>query len=316
MAQDPSTDILDHIVHLSPPGSLQSTVETWQKLGFNVTPGGTHADGLTENALVAFKDGTYIELISFTHPLSDYPLNSPSRHARESHPWAKKEAGFIDFAFLGNDGDPSIAGIINRRAAESKEGVKLRYANELRGGRTRVDGEKLEWLITAPEQDPVEELVEEEPVFSKGAGDVRGRLPFFCGDLTPRRLRVPHESGEITHSNHAIGIDYVRLLTSREDLPALFDQFAIVTGSPSTTTNLDSNPDSRVLHLHSPTSDSSSQRVIELRISTPTGDGEISWLQTRGAGIYELGIRGEGSQESFTPFVKLVWVDGIDIHEV
>lgn len=75
-----STRALDHIVHLTPPGSLKVTVEQWEKLGFkcvlfefinnqltlltgiisceidvSVSPGGTHADGLTENALVVRK---------------------------------------------------------------------------------------------------------------------------------------------------------------------------------------------------------------------------------------------------------------------
>lgn len=59
-----------------------------------------------------------------------------------------------------------------------------------------MDGKKLEWLITAPEltsagATPLE--LENPTVVGVGVGkgsDVRGRLPFFCGDLTPREFRV------------------------------------------------------------------------------------------------------------------------------
>ena len=131
----------------------------------------------------------YIELISFTHPLSDYPPNTPDHDARENHPWAHKEAGYIDFAFLGNSGTPSIASTINQRASSSS--VNVHYHTEVKGGRTRVDGKKLEWLISAPEPTETDIPIElaNPAVIGKGA-DVRGRLPFFCGDLTPREFRV------------------------------------------------------------------------------------------------------------------------------
>ena len=60
-------------------------------------------------------------------------------------------------------------------AAESH----VNYLKETPGGRKRKDGEILKWLITAPAQ-----------VSSSSGEDIRGRLPFFCGDLTPRHLRV------------------------------------------------------------------------------------------------------------------------------
>ncbi|EEB95707.1 hypothetical protein MPER_05280, partial [Moniliophthora perniciosa FA553] len=51
-SESTSTNILDHIVHLTPPGSVEETARQFRDLGFNVLPGGRHADGLTENALV------------------------------------------------------------------------------------------------------------------------------------------------------------------------------------------------------------------------------------------------------------------------
>ena len=65
----PSTRTLDHIVHLTPPGTFRETAEQFRQLGFKfssilrhhidplissirVISGGTHADGLTANSLI------------------------------------------------------------------------------------------------------------------------------------------------------------------------------------------------------------------------------------------------------------------------
>ncbi|TVY52110.1 hypothetical protein LSUE1_G010379, partial [Lachnellula suecica] len=52
------------------------------------TPGGRHADNATENKLICFADGSYIELIAF--------LSSPPP---SNHWWGLKPYGIIDFAF-------------------------------------------------------------------------------------------------------------------------------------------------------------------------------------------------------------------------
>jgi hypothetical protein len=115
-------------------------------------------------------DGAYLELISFTHPASHYPPGSPDRQRRDANPWAHKDPGWIDFAFLGASAT-SIARIINARAERDHSGIH--YAPETRGGRTRADGRVLEWVISAAEGDRF-----------------RGTVPFFCGDVTPRGWRV------------------------------------------------------------------------------------------------------------------------------
>lgn len=123
------------------------------------------------------KEGTYIELISFTHPVSYYPIGSPERAKRESHRWAKAPLGWIDYAFLGNGSlEPGnrISDVINARASEDGSGAT--YLAEQEGGRVRPDGEVLKWVISAPKP--------------PSAGDEVGVLPFFCGDVTPRSLRV------------------------------------------------------------------------------------------------------------------------------
>jgi len=271
----PSTNILDHIVHLSPPGALQETIGTWKDAGYTVVPGGTHADGLTENALVAFADGIYIELISFVHPVSHYPSGSSKRLARENHAWAKKQPGFIDFALLGNDGIPSISKAINDRSRVDNSGVT--YVAEVKGGRTRKDGEKLEWLISAASS-------ETESVPTQK--DVRGRLPFFCGDLTPRDLRVPHTSSDVTHPNTSQGVAYVKILASPSDFEKASNQISSVIG-----THPKQTPTEATWLLQSP--NSRSNRSVALKLSLPARTEEKPWLDERGIGIYEAGIRVE-----------------------
>ncbi|KAJ3885403.1 glyoxalase-like domain-containing protein [Lentinula edodes] len=193
----PSTKCLDHIVYLTPPGSVNETAEDFRKLGFHVLPGGRHADALTENSLIILSDSVYLELISFVNPVDAYPPASPARLARENHPWAIKAPGWIDYAFLGNGSETvRISDIINSRAKEG--GDDGLYGPEMPGGRKRPDGQDLKWLITPPRR-PAEGIERRLP------------LPFFCGDVTPRDLRVPNEPPAIfEHPCTALGIAYVR----------------------------------------------------------------------------------------------------------
>jgi catechol 2,3-dioxygenase-like lactoylglutathione lyase family enzyme len=57
---------LDHLVILV--RDLDQAVREYEVLGFTVTPGGEHADGLTRNALIPFRDGSYLELVAFLDP--------------------------------------------------------------------------------------------------------------------------------------------------------------------------------------------------------------------------------------------------------
>jgi hypothetical protein len=54
---------LDHVVIVV--RDLAPAIDGYRRRGFTVTPGGRHADGATENALVPFSDGSYLELVAF-----------------------------------------------------------------------------------------------------------------------------------------------------------------------------------------------------------------------------------------------------------
>ncbi|KAH7890071.1 glyoxalase-like domain-containing protein [Phlebopus sp. FC_14] len=285
----PSTKTLDHIVHLTPPGTVDEVSRQFRELGFHVTPGGTHAGGLTSNALVILQDGAYLELISFTHPASHYLPGSPDRQRRDANPWAWKEPGWIDFAFLGSS-SVSIASVINERAERDASGA--RYVPEVNGGRVREDGKVLKWVISAPDE-----------------VHGRGTLPFFCGDVTPREWRVPIEPpSNAEHPAGVLGIAHVRLLAEAESLSSVSAQVASVVGDPPRT----STESEYTWLLETPSSSGLTSAPKPLLIlSAPADEAEEAYLAERGPGIYEVAFRvGDGRKvgESTTPYGKIVWL--------
>lgn len=155
---------MDHVVVLVP--ELEAAVAGYGAAGFTVTRGGRHAAGSTHNALVAFDDGSYLELIAF---LRNDPTHRWHRAAQLGR-W-----GFVDFA-LGPDS--AEAAVAAARAAG------LAYRDPVEGGRVRPDGERLRWQVAVP---PTPDL------------------PFFCADLTPRVLRVP-SGAACRHRNGVTGV--------------------------------------------------------------------------------------------------------------
>jgi catechol 2,3-dioxygenase-like lactoylglutathione lyase family enzyme len=154
---------LDHIV--IGVKDLDAAMKDYQRLGFTVVPGGRHPVG-TYNGLIAFADGSYIELISFYRDNPDHRW------------WAalKQGEGLIDFCMQTGDlgGDTEKF----RRA-----GVQM--DDPVPWSRTRPDGYELKWRL------------------SLAYGCHRGVAPFLIEDVTPRNERVPRE---VEHPNGASGI--------------------------------------------------------------------------------------------------------------
>jgi len=260
-----ATNTLDHIVHLVPPGSLEQASEQFRELGFTVVTGGVHEGGHSMNDLVIFADAVYIEIIAFTQP--DY---LPPR-------WANKAPGWIDYAFLGNGSlENRISTVINRRAENERSPV--RYLPEVKGGRTRQDGVRLEWLISASQgQDP---------------------LPFFCGDITPRELRVP--SSHVEHPSGAVGVAYIRLLAYVSSLRALEKELTTVIGSAP----VQSSGTIFIWDLRS-----SNSQAVRLILGIPASDEETQFVEEHGAAIYEVGINARNREGAVkTPYGKLTFI--------
>jgi catechol 2,3-dioxygenase-like lactoylglutathione lyase family enzyme len=141
---------IDHIVIAV--DDLATTTRDYTKAGFTVVEGGQHHSGASANVLVAFQDGTYLELIAFSGP--------------SDNPWAAKLAesgeGLVDVALRTDDLDAEVAALTGRG---------LHVIGPTAGGRVRPDGQRVDWRT----------IRFEEP-----------GLPFYCHDDTDRNLRVPH----------------------------------------------------------------------------------------------------------------------------
>ena len=195
--------LLDHIVILLPRPALDS-LPPWLTDAFTVVKGGQHAGGTTANQLVLLADGVYLELIAFVG----------TDEGRRAHRWgAEPEGHAIDWA-LGLAGESidafnvDFAGIQKRVAAA---GVGLAYKDLAAGGRTRPDGEVLQWATSAPAD-------------TASSTGLVGVLPFWCLDRTPRRLRVPYEDDDGALARHPSGAAGVSSVTLRVADAALRDR--------------------------------------------------------------------------------------------
>jgi catechol 2,3-dioxygenase-like lactoylglutathione lyase family enzyme len=166
---------LDHLVILV--RDLAQAAEDYTALGFRVTPGGTHADGLTHNALIAFVDGSYLELIAFVDP-----------DAAEDNVWNWRRflaagGGLIDYCVASDDLAADVA-------LFQRQGFTLNGPTP--GGRKRPDGQELRWL-------------------SASFWQLGRELPFLIQDLTSRELRVPGGTAA-QHANRQRGNGFERRL--------------------------------------------------------------------------------------------------------
>jgi catechol 2,3-dioxygenase-like lactoylglutathione lyase family enzyme len=169
---------LDHLILLV--SDLDLAVADYERLGFAVTAGGKHADGLTRNALIPFGDGTYFELVSFLDP------EDPTDNVWGWRGFLPRE-DLIDYCVASDDLASDV-----RRLGSLGFGVD----GPVDGGRRLPDGVEIRWRSAMMRQE--------------------GRLlPFLIEDLTPRELRVPGGPAA-DHPNGATGI--IRLEISAPDV--------------------------------------------------------------------------------------------------
>ncbi|CAK4031687.1 Hypothetical predicted protein [Lecanosticta acicola] len=174
---------LDHVVLLVPYKDLVDPPK-WITDHFTLSPGGRHADGKTENRLVIFADGSYLELIAF--------IDDDPKH-RLGH-WWDKPYGVVDYALTTPDETFAELGSIKERLASTDTGIS--YSSPKEGGRLKPDGQELRWRVTFPEGT------------SRGKQTL-GTVPFFCHDVTPRSRRVPDENTR--HPSGVLGMAGVLL---------------------------------------------------------------------------------------------------------
>jgi hypothetical protein len=184
----------DHAVIAAP--DLSAAMDAYRTQGFTVVRGGVHANRATENALIVFQDGTYLELLART---GEAPL-----------------PGMVDFSRMLESGG-SVIGFALRADDLSAESARLeslgfRVGDLIDGERRRADGVLVQWRLA---------LIDD------------GFAPFLIQDITPRRHRISDDPTLITHANGITGIDGIEIgapdvASAEARLAALFSGVQIV----------------------------------------------------------------------------------------
>jgi len=159
---------IDHLVIVV--NDLDQAARDYEQLGFTVVPGGRHPVG-SHNMLIAFADGSYLEIIAFYREAADHRW------------WSSLEKGerLVDYCMQTDDlqGD-------TKKLREA--GVAIN--DPVPWSRKRPDGYEVKWLL------------------SLATGSHRGMAPFLIQDVTPRVERIPQE---FRHANDAMGIGTLTL---------------------------------------------------------------------------------------------------------
>jgi len=147
---------VDHIVIVV--ADLGEAIVDYTTLGFTVTPLGDTTDGLSKSAIIAFEDGSYLELFTYTAPAENQKwwqiLNSSGD-------------GLADFALCPEDFDATFLGATDK-------GIEL----------------------YGPFQEDVEKA--DGSIISLKTAYGRADLPFLATDMTDRAQRLgstTHKNG-------------------------------------------------------------------------------------------------------------------------
>ncbi len=167
---------------------LDLAMKRHREQGYHVVVGGKHPGRLSHNALVVFEDGSYFELITWS---ADAPAEA------WWHILQQQGEGLIDFALLPHDTTQVVA---------DAQARGLDIVGPIDGGRQRPDGVELKWTT---------------------ARQKTRDLPFLCGDVTPRALRVP-EGDLRRHPNGARGV--ARVIVSVTDLGTSVERYRQLMG--------------------------------------------------------------------------------------
>ena len=148
--------------------------------------GGRHSNGVTHMAVVGFRDGSYIELISSVDPDEESPWWNGPIHG---------DGGPCAWAIRVDDIETVSADLADR-------GIAVDGPNQYE--RVREDGTRVEWDLT-----------------TLGEGELGSTLPFLISDRTPRERRV-QSTGRLADSPIR-GIDTVIL--GVPDIEAAIEKF-------------------------------------------------------------------------------------------
>lgn len=226
---------------------LDAALADYKALGFNPIVGGEHANGITHNVLVIFEDGAYLELIAWKRP-------DPGM--RWSDVYHREGEGYVDHALLPAD----IAKVVSGAQARG-----LDIEDPIPGGRNRPDGERLEWQTArSPKPD----------------------VPFLCGDVTPRGLRVQEDAAIRRQPNGVTGVAEITI--GVQDVTASAKRYAALLGTDAAAV-----ADGAVLETPARTATLTLGGGTKVVLANPIGAGTLKELiDKRGEGPVAVVYRG------------------------
>ena len=176
--------VMDHVIILV--DDLERASADFKSLGFTVTPGGEHGEGLTHNALIHFEDGTFFELFAYKRGWRTsilrwlYRTGALGLLARSRRrgglfrfiELSDMPEGLVDFCLLADS---------LKTATDTTEQANLSTPDPLSSSRVRPDGQEVSWhIISTPTpalpflRSPYAPLIAPEPEATRHANGAQG----------------------------------------------------------------------------------------------------------------------------------------------
>lgn len=142
--------VMDHVIILV--DDLERASADFEALGFTVTPGGEHGEGLTHNALIHFADGTFFELFAYKRGWRASVLRWLYRAGALGFLARSRGRGGL-FRFIELTDMPE--GLVDfclladslQAATDATEQANLPTPDPLSSSRVRPDGQEVRWDI-------------------------------------------------------------------------------------------------------------------------------------------------------------------------
>lgn len=142
--------VMDHVIIFV--DDLERASADFRALGFTVTPGGEHGEGLSHNALIHFADGTFFELLAFKRGWRTTVLRGLYRAGALGFLARSRRRGGL-FRFIELSDMPE--GLVDfclladslKAATDATEQANLPTPDPLSSSRVRPDGQEVSWGI-------------------------------------------------------------------------------------------------------------------------------------------------------------------------
>lgn len=205
--------LLDHIVFLVK--DLDKSIKEFEQAGYTVSRGGKHDNGITENALIHFQNGTFLELLAVQKNWKSRLIRwvsqfIPSFRQNPSLPIPDFKARFVARALFAKEGMVDFC-LLAKNGLAGYEDIKnrdLQITIPVEMKRVRPDGQALSWHIFTPY----------EPT-----------LPFV---MTPYQPTFAPSPDNLIHANGAIGFDKINVYVT--DFEHTINKYELLLGTAPT----------------------------------------------------------------------------------